>query len=286
MKLDKPFIAQQVELLVGLYRLQLPFKFASKSFGQSLVNKRGASLDFLEHRAYSPGDDYRTIDWRASAKGDQLVVKTFHDEISPIVEVVLDLSLSMGHDEQKWTQYIVFLGFLIRVCQSDGFSVKVWCLGEKMELLKNVKYEDIFSLKTQAGFGMQHVLKRLPQFAPSSIRFILSDFMIAEGVREIVEKCLRLSSIGMGIQLLPSFEINPTVGAGLKLLDAETGHEINVRLTEDVCDQYKQRFNQHTKVLNTAFSRHRGTLVASSCEEPSTALFEKILSKTNLFVFR
>ena len=36
----------------------------------------GLSTDFAEHRAYTPGDDVRRIDWRLYARTDRLHVKT------------------------------------------------------------------------------------------------------------------------------------------------------------------------------------------------------------------
>ena len=42
--------------------------------------RRGASIEFSEHKLYSPGDDIRHIDWRAFAKTDRYHVKQFEDE--------------------------------------------------------------------------------------------------------------------------------------------------------------------------------------------------------------
>lgn len=35
----------------------------------------GSSIEFADHRAYSPGDDFRQIDWNIYARSNQLFVK-------------------------------------------------------------------------------------------------------------------------------------------------------------------------------------------------------------------
>src|SRR5690606_33464505 len=52
----------------------------------------GAGADFLDHRAYNPGDDPRQLDWRAAARRDRLVVRRYEAEDELATSVVLDLS--------------------------------------------------------------------------------------------------------------------------------------------------------------------------------------------------
>jgi|MDTC01.3.fsa_nt_gb uncharacterized protein (DUF58 family) len=58
--------------------------------------RRGASIEFSEHKLYTPGDDVRHIDWRAFAKTDRLHVKQFEDETNLRIELLCDHSGSMG----------------------------------------------------------------------------------------------------------------------------------------------------------------------------------------------
>lgn len=57
--------------------------------------RRGSSIEFSEHKLYSPGDDIRHIDWRAFAKTDRYHVKQFEDETSLRLELCVDHSASM-----------------------------------------------------------------------------------------------------------------------------------------------------------------------------------------------
>ena len=57
----------------------------------------GASVEFAEHKKYSPGDDIRHIDWRALARTDRFFVKQHQREVVLSCLIVLDCSASMGY---------------------------------------------------------------------------------------------------------------------------------------------------------------------------------------------
>lgn len=57
----------------------------------------GASVEFAEHKEYSPGDEVRHIDWKAFGKFDKYYVKRFEEETELRGYLVLDCSASMGY---------------------------------------------------------------------------------------------------------------------------------------------------------------------------------------------
>src|SRR5688500_10078333 len=56
----------------------------------------GSSVEFAEHKEYSPGDELRHVDWKAYAKLDRYYVKQFEQESQLTVYLVLDASASMS----------------------------------------------------------------------------------------------------------------------------------------------------------------------------------------------
>ncbi|MCK5690881.1 DUF58 domain-containing protein [Myxococcota bacterium] len=57
--------------------------------------RRGSSIEFSEHKLYTPGDDIRRMDWRAYAKTDRYHIKEYEDETNQNIEILLDISNSM-----------------------------------------------------------------------------------------------------------------------------------------------------------------------------------------------
>ncbi len=59
---------------------------------------RGASVVFVEHREYRPGDDPRLLDWKAFARTDRHVIKRFEQETQLRATLLIDRSASMNWD--------------------------------------------------------------------------------------------------------------------------------------------------------------------------------------------
>ena len=57
---------------------------------------KGASVEFVEHREYHPGDEIRHIDWRAFGKTGRYYVKEFEDETNLRAQLLVDASGSMA----------------------------------------------------------------------------------------------------------------------------------------------------------------------------------------------
>jgi uncharacterized protein (DUF58 family) len=57
----------------------------------------GQSVEFAEHKEYTPGDEIRHIDWKAYGKFDRYYVKRFEHETNLRAYLVVDASGSMGY---------------------------------------------------------------------------------------------------------------------------------------------------------------------------------------------
>ena len=64
--------------------------------GVHRASVHGASVEFAEHKEYSPGDELRHVDWKAYAKSGRIYVKQFEQESQLTVYLVLDASASMS----------------------------------------------------------------------------------------------------------------------------------------------------------------------------------------------
>jgi uncharacterized protein (DUF58 family) len=55
----------------------------------------GFSVEYLDHRAYTSGDEIRSLDWKILARTDKYYVKLFQDETNLRAYILLDCSRSM-----------------------------------------------------------------------------------------------------------------------------------------------------------------------------------------------
>jgi uncharacterized protein (DUF58 family) len=70
-------------------------KVFSQLIGPHQTRFRGRGIEFEEVRAYHPGDDIRTIDWRVTARSGKPHTKLFREERERPVMLLVDQSLSM-----------------------------------------------------------------------------------------------------------------------------------------------------------------------------------------------
>ncbi len=63
--------------------------------GIKKIRRLGHSLEFEQVKNYVPGDDYRTINWKATARRGDLMTNVYTDEKSQHVYCVIDKSRSM-----------------------------------------------------------------------------------------------------------------------------------------------------------------------------------------------
>ncbi len=78
------------------FALRLPGRVRGPGIGIHQSPDHGTGAEFVEHRAYTRGDDLRDLDWRASARGDRLYIKRFAEETNLPSGVFVDVSGSMG----------------------------------------------------------------------------------------------------------------------------------------------------------------------------------------------
>jgi len=124
-KFLKPEVIRQVA------RLDLRAKFIVEGFISGLHASpfQGFSVEFSEHRKYSPGDNISDIDWNVFAKTDRFYIKKFQAETNLTGYLVMDLSGSMGYTyRQELTKFeygislAAALGYLM-IHQQDPVGV-------------------------------------------------------------------------------------------------------------------------------------------------------------------
>lgn len=93
--------------LANFGKLELVARLVVEGFliGRHKSPFKGASVEFVEHRAYYPGDEIRHIDWRAFGKTGEYYVKEFEEETNLRAQLIVDCSGSMGYHGRTLSKY-------------------------------------------------------------------------------------------------------------------------------------------------------------------------------------
>ena len=95
------------KVLAGIANLYLRARWVVEGMMSGIHRSRskGFSVEFEEHREYSPGDEIRRIDWKALGKFDRYFIKEYEDETNLRAYVILDASASMDYASDGITKF-------------------------------------------------------------------------------------------------------------------------------------------------------------------------------------
>ncbi len=165
---------------------------------------KGVGLEFAGHREYTPNDDARLIDWRASIRSNKLLIKEFVEERNLNVFFLVDVSSSMvfGSTEKLKNEYAAELAVslcyaIIEAGDSVGFALFSDKLVKKSKPEMGMKQFIGFSRaivdpKAYGGrFDLGSALRFLSSFIPrNSLVILVSDFI---GLKKGFEKDLKIA---------------------------------------------------------------------------------------------
>ncbi len=165
--------------------------------GEKRSKKRGQSVEFADHRQYSPGDDLRFLDWNIYARLDRLMIKLFLEEEDLHIYLLLDASASMDYGRPNKFRYAqrvaAALGYIGLVNMNrvgiGTFSSTLDRVFRPERGRKNLKKLVAFLEQTPCG-GRTDLGAAFKRFALEHSRqgivVILSDFLDRKGYQDAV----------------------------------------------------------------------------------------------------
>jgi uncharacterized protein (DUF58 family) len=242
------------ELAEELYYIEIAAsrRIRSLRFGQSRSPVRGAGYDFETHRKYQPGEDFRRIDWKASARMQEIYIKRHFEEKEVSVFLMADVSRSMRFSTAKHSkrmrmlQVAAVLGFS---AVSDNCSFGFLAFSDKIEAYEPARkgrghiwrtMETLYDLKPKSsGTDWRVALRFLrSQLHSMSIVFLLSDFVTSPSAAQLADlpdlKVLAQKHDVVPIVFEDELEKNLPHGRGLlRLRSAEGGEEMLLSLSSN-----------------------------------------------------
>jgi uncharacterized protein (DUF58 family) len=95
------------DLIARLSRLDLTARRVVDGFlaGKNRSTRHGFSVEFVEHREYTPGDDLRHLDWKVLGRMDRFYIKRYEEETNITAMIVLDSSGSMTYGSNHLSKF-------------------------------------------------------------------------------------------------------------------------------------------------------------------------------------
>ncbi len=150
----------------------------------------GSSIEFAEHKEYSPGDEIRHIDWRAYGRLDKYYVKKFEHETNLRAWCLVDTSASMGYGAEGRLTKLEYasvlaasLGFLL-LRQQDAVGFVAFAEAVRATLPARARMghltlfcEQLEAVTADGGTDLVGGIRRLAeQVSGRGMVFVFSDF--------------------------------------------------------------------------------------------------------------
>jgi uncharacterized protein (DUF58 family) len=288
---QKLFDADFLDRLRSLFfKLRKRRQLRTKGAQSSPVS--GFTREFKDHRHYSPGDDYRSIDWRLYARLEKTFVRVFEEVQEFHVHILLDRSRSMIEPyPEKAVAGLQLAAALAYLALINGHRVSLMTVadGVRRELPPLKGQGHIHELLAKASTlefeGVSDLDGALGGFRPSRDRrgivFLLSDLLGDEPDRteSILKRMVMWPAETHVIHVLHPQEMRPDLEGEIRLIDVETDELRRVRLTKRELERYAQEFAAWIENLRGACLRNRLDYLTWTTDRAFEELFVQLLSQ-------
>lgn len=285
------------EVLAQLSSLELVAKAVVEGFFTGMHRSPffGFSQEFAEYKAYNDGDDPRFIDWNVYARTDRTYIKRFLGETNTALNLVLDISASMGYQSSDvskllYGKYIcASLAYMARK-QHDAIGITLFD-DQIRDVQPPLSHPDTFyrllalleRTSASSGTEINDSLKHLTgTIRKRGIFVMISDFYCEPD--ELNRHLQALVNHGHEVvlfHLLDRGEHEPAkhirkMQSPSTLRDMESGAQVRVS-AEFIRDEYPQRIAQHIDTLSKTAIRSGFTYVPCNTSAPLDELLNRYL---------
>lgn len=272
--------------------------FRGTLLAQRRTMQLGGGIEFADHRDYSPGDDFRYLDWNLYARHDELLLKRFQEEQDLPVYCLLDCSRSMafsGSDPRKggpppkfdFARQVTAALAYIALADLDRVAVVAFAddivadfpltqgKGRILALLKFLE-----DLQPQGGDTcLQRVVSGFVHRSQRrGLAIVVSDLYDPAGFERGLDLLRHHRYEPHLVQIFDRREAEPAQMLGdLELFDMETEQGRKVTVTEKNLRQYQKIFREFQESVQHYCNRYGLGCTRTSTEIPFDELILKMM---------
>ncbi len=216
---------------------------------------RGRGMNIKDHRIYTPGDDFRSIDWRIFARTDDLYIKRYEEDKSLTTHIIVDHSASMNYGKTTTKfDYASMLGVgMAFICMKENERFQFSTFAEDLETFKSWRgmkhlanmIDHLNNIKLSGISNFSDAITKYKKIIDSkSLVVIISDFLF--NIEDIENSLFMLGEHDMKvIMVMDPVERDLSLKGDFKLKDSETKEMMRTYVTPRFKTDYKRKLEQH-----------------------------------------
>lgn len=261
--------------------------FRGSILAQRRTMQLGGGIEFADHREYTPGDDFRYLDWNVFARHDELLLKRFQEEEDLHVYILLDASRSMAFGKPAKFDFARQVGAaLAYIALADLDRVAIVAFGGEivadfpltrgkarilslLKFLEKLECDGSVTDLARVATGFVHRTQR------RGLAVVISDLYDPAGYERGLDILRHNRYEPHIIQIHDRTEADPNLLGDIELLDIETGALQKVTVTERNLRQYREIFDRFQKSV-----QQYGNTYGIGCTRTSTEIpFDELILK-------
>jgi uncharacterized protein (DUF58 family) len=240
---------------------------------RSSRTQTGFGIEFLDHREFSPGDDIRKIDWRATARSRHPQIRRYHSETAADWFIALDCSASMAiADGEKWALALQCTAAMAYLLIHLDNRVGILLFSDRVEQMLPLgrgytHYASILQMlhrttppPSGGGSDLRSCVSRIKRHSPV---FVISDFLTVDHMQGGLDALSVRGDKLHALQILSEHDYRLPAESRVRFKDIETADSIMTDLGSAVQERYRMAFDAFCAALSShclkqriRFSRH------------------------------
>lgn len=271
--------------------LQVRRAVSGQMGGERRSRRRGQSVEFADFRNYTPGDDFRLIDWNAYARLDRFMLRLFVAEEELPLSVFVDLSGSMdwgtpnkADTARKLAGAIAY----VALAALDRVRLTVFADGPTSGGApyrgRRAAAELFARLQSFPAGGVTSYEKLVWPIGRQrpGMSVLITDGLGEPGVDTALSALQRAQQEGAVLQLLAPQELTPDWSGDARLRDAETGVEREFTATPMTQGAYLNALKDRTEDIERAAHRRGLRFARLSTDQPIDDMVQLTLRRIGL----
>ena len=260
---------------------------AGGRFAEHRSQDMGGGVDFKDFRPYSPGDDFRSIDWNIYQRLGKVFLRLYEELEDLPLYILTDHSKSLYQEQQpRIIPSLRATLALASISLNHHDTVGVFPFsddvqnrwppqggGGKVMLLAD-------RLSTLGPGGETNFASSINRFNSYNLRrgllVIVSDFFDPAGLEEVTNALKSVRHRLLFVQLVRTSDRSPDLSGDCRLVDCESGQAEEVSVTDRLVSRYTEAYDRFQNGLAQFASKRGAGLLQLDVDQPVSPQLAKL----------
>ena len=230
--------------------------FSGAMRAERRTKKTGSGVEFADHRDYTPGDDFRYLDWHAYQRFDRLLIRLYEEEEDLSIYFIVDNSSSMAFGDgdklrhaKRLCAALAYVGLanldrIAIVTATDEISGRMPSTRGKARIFRIFRF--LRDVRAEGTTDLGEAMKSfVAQHKRRGLAVLLSDLYDPAGFEKGINVLRYAKFEPFVLHIVDPTEAKPDLKGDVRVYDCETGDEREVTVTAKVLERYGKAYEEY-----------------------------------------